>query len=329
MSVPATTESAQPSSGIDAASTGRSGAEPAQDNRADPTQVSSEATPEQPTRGPDYFRQAFARIRPYAQQASPDPVEQPASNPVPRAPTAQGPRRQEPERSAGSPSNQHAGTTLPARTQPSQPAQAQTQAAPPDGRLVLTQDELHRRAQAEADRIIAKREADQRAAQERADEVEMRRTNPFEYARMMEDREQQLAKVHEENKTLTTVVSRQLFEYDRNVLDIFVSAVPDSIRDKVIAKTEGIPGRKETAAATLRALRQTWLAEGKATARADLMKDPLFVKEILARFGGAAPASDAAPVQARPSRTSSEPDTDNAAVNDWMRSAANSARYQR
>lgn len=328
MSVPATTEPANPTSDIDAASTGRSGAEPAQDNRADPTQVSAAETPEQPTRGPDYFRQAFARIRPYAQgAASPEPVAQPASNPVPRAPTAQGPRRQEPERSAGSPSSPHAGTTLPPRSQPAQPAQSQ--AAPPDGRLVLTQDELHRRAQAEADRIIAKREADRQAAQEREAEVELRRTNPFEYARMMEDREQQLAKAHEENKTLTTVVSRQLFEYDRNVLDIFVSAVPDSIRDKVIAKTEGIPGRKETAAATLRALRSTWLAEGKASAKAELMKDPTFVKEILARFGGTSPASESTPVQARPSRTSSEPDADNAAVNDWMRSAANSARYQR
>lgn len=328
MSVPATTEQANESPALDATSTGRSGAEPAQEHRADPTQVSSEATPEQPTRGPDYFRQAFARIRPYAQAAAPDPVAQPASNPVPRAPTAQGRQSQEPERSAGSPSSPHAGTTLPQRSQQVPPAPAPAQAAPPDGRLVLTQDELHRRAQAEADRIIAKREADRQAAQEREAEVELRRTNPFEYARMMEDREQQLAKVHEENKTLTTVVSRQLFEYDRNVLDIFVSAVPDSVRDKVIAKTEGIPGRKETAAATLRALRQTYLAEGKASARAELMKDPLFVKEILARFGGTAPVPESAPVQARPSRTS-EPDTDNAAVNDWMRSAANSARYQR
>lgn len=324
MSVPATTAPANTEPAVDATSTGQPGATPAQENRADPTQVSNAETSEQTTRGPDFFRQAFQRIRPYAQQAQvAESAAQPASNPAPQAPAAPRTPAQESERSAAPPSAPNTATTLP-------PAAQQAPRTPsdrtPDGRLIVTQAELDRRAQAEADRIIAKREADQRAKAERDREVELRRTNPFEYAQLMEDRERDLERARAENKSLSEVAVRQLLEYDRNVLDIFVSAVPESDRAKVIAKTEGIAGRKETAAATLKHLRSTWMAEGRASARSELMKDPLFIKEMLARFG-AAPSEPTAPVQVRPS-ASSGPEDNNQAVNAWMRGAANSARQQ-
>jgi len=332
MSVPAVAEPANPVQGTDASSTGQPGATSAQETRVDPTQVSSAESQEQPTRGPDFFRLAFQQIRgQQTQNAAPQPA---AASPTPQAPSASGSPVPESERSAASPSvptTQLApATTLP----PASPAGGAQQAprtgpiTTPDGRLILTKEELARQAQSEADRIIAKRQRDEQAKQERDQEVELRRTNPFEYARLMENRDLQLQSTQADNERLTGVISQQLHQYDRNVLDIFVSAVPEPERAKVIAKTEGIPGRKETAAATLKALRATWTAEGRASAKAELMKDPLFVKEVLARFGGQNPEPESNPVQVRPSSTSGQPQDSNQAVNSWMRSAAGSARQQ-
>lgn len=320
MSVPATAEPASPAQAPEAVSPGQAGATPAQDNRAGPTQVSDSENQEQPTRGPDFFRQAFQQLRPYAQSAA-----QSASSPAPQAPAASNPPGSEPERPAApQPTAAPAATTLPPA-----PRQAPRTAQPqPDNRIVLTPDELARRTQAEADRIIAKRQRDAEAAAERDREVELRRTNPFEYARLMEARDQELQTAQAKNADLTQTLTQQLTAYDRNVLDIFVSAIPEPHRAKVISKNEGIPGRKETAAETLKFLRQTWTAEGRASAKAELMKDPVFVKEVLARFGGQTPEPEMTPVQVRPSAAASRPEDSNQAVNSWMRDAAKGSRQQ-
>jgi hypothetical protein len=323
-------ESAQ---GADANAPGRTGATNAQESRADPTQVSGAETTEQPTRGPDYFRQAFSRIRGYTQTAAPapEPAIQPAtaSSPAPQAPSVSSPPAPEPERSAAQPTA--APTASPATTLPPQRQQpAPTTPSQADDRIVLTKAELQRQAQAEADRILAKRQRDDAAKAERDREVELRRTNPFEYARLMEAKDQELVAAQTETKRLTDVVKEQLFHYDRNVLDIFVSALPEAERPKVIDTSEGIPGRKGTAANTLKALRTAWLAEGRASAKADLMKDQTFIKEILARYGQAAPEPESSPVQARSSNgTASRPQDGNDAVNAWMRSAARATQTGR
>lgn len=330
MSVPAVAETQETEQGQAADSTGRTGvgAPNAQEPRVDPTQVSSAETQEQAQRGPDFFRQAFNQIRGYTQAAAPAPnpqVEPPAKkSPAPQAPPVSSGPVPEPGAPTAPDTGQPApartpGTTLPPREQRQQPQQ---------DRIVLSQAELDRRVQAEADRKIAKQQHDDRIRAEREREVELRRTDPFEYARLVEQREKELEVAQEETRRLTGTLSQQLNQYDRNVLDIFVSAIPETHRAKVISKTEGIPGRKETAAATLNALKSLWTAEGRASAKADLMKDQAFVKEVLARYGGQTPEPETTPTRIRPQESAGtngangvENGSNNQAVNAWMRSA--------
>lgn len=180
--------------------------------------------------------------------------------------------------------------------------------------------------QSEVDRTLARqRQADAtRAEQER--ERELRRTNPFEYANLMEQREQELEASKQETERLTGVVSKQLVFYDRAVLDTFVGALPQEERTKVISQsTDALENRKETAAATLRALRARWTAEARASAKDALMKDQTFIKEILARYGQAPQDSAPAPVTARPPQAATAA-TPNESVNTWMRNAARGLR---
>lgn len=326
MSVPATAEQqASPNAGVEASSTGRTGATNAQEPRADPTSASDAGTQEQPQRGPDFFRQAFNQLRGYTQSAAPAPssTEPPAKTPASQAPAVSSPTVSEPGRSEAQPSTPPANDdspSVPATTLPTKPP-----ATSSPNQIVLTPEEFERRLQAETDRRLAKqkKEDEERAARER--EVELRRTNPFEYARLMEAKEQELEASREETKRLSEVVSKQLFFYDRNVLDVFVGALPESERKKVIADAEGIEGRKATATQTLKALRSSWLAEGRASAKAELMKDQTFIKEILARYGASTPEPAAAPVAVRPAASDAAEDT-NARMNSWMRESAKGSR---
>lgn len=327
MSVPATAEPNTPAPGAEALSTGRT--EPnAQEQRAGPTQTSSEATQEQESRGPDYIRDAFRRLRGYTQTAAPAPqrdrAEANATGSAPQAPPASSAASSESERSEARPAtpqeSSRPATTLPPRQEQERPA---TQGAP--GR-VYTDADLQRLIQSEADRILAKRQKDEetRNAQER--ERELRRTNPFEYARLMEEKETELEASRAETQRLTDVVGKQLFFYDRAVLDTFVSALPAEERAKVIAPDgDGIENRKKTAANTLKALRSRWIAEGRASAKTDLMKDQTFIKEILARFGSAAPEPQSAPVAVRPA-SDATPHDGTSGMNAWIRGAAQTAR---
>ena len=330
MSVPAT---AAPDSGDRAQDPGQAGAIPAQEQRAGPTPASGAETQEQTTRTPDYVRDAFMRLRGYTQSAAPAPqVQNVATETVSQAPPASSGPAQETERRADAPGP---GTTLP----PRQRGQRQPQRGTPgtatgspnvDTGSVYTQEQLQRLVQAEADRVLAKRLADERVKAERDREVELRRTDPFEYARLMEERETQLAESQKETERLTGVIATQLQFYDRGVLDPFVGALPEPLREKVISKTEGIEGRKETAVATVKALRAHYLAEGRASARSELMRDSTFIKEILARYGSAPPSTEQTapvPVRATPERNGSYADSqDNEAVNNWMRSASRGIR---
>lgn len=327
MSVSATVES-QPagpaSQGTDVSAPGRTGATNAQAPATDPTTIPGAESEEQPVKGIDYFRQAFSRIRPYT-QGTPETREiQPAtaSNPTAQAPGVF--PGSVPEGSGSVAQGQPAPAAQPATTLPQQRPQAQPA---PDTRIVLTPEEHRRAVQAEADRLLAEKARKEKEAADRAREVELRRTNPFEYANLMEAKEQELQAAQKETERLSGVLKDQLFHYDRNVLDIMVSALPESDRDKVIAKNiPGIEGRKATAENTIKALRTRWLAEGRASAKADLMKDQTFIKEVLARYGQAAPEPEVSPVQARPASSTGRAENGHEAVNAWMRGAARSVR---
>jgi hypothetical protein len=306
MSVPAQEAPAAPESGANAPSTGQAGASPARGERADPTQVSHSEGREQDKRGPDYIRQAFMAMRGVTQAATP-----PAGEAAPQAPPASPPPA-EPERS-GTRSSAPA-TTLPAQRQgtPSTPQQA-----PQADRITLTPDELARRVQAEADRKLAKQQADDAARREREREVELRRNNPFEYARLMEERETQLQESQKETERLTGLLTSQLTQYDRNILDPIVIALPEHLRKQVISPEEGIAGRRKTAEAAVKALRQHLKGEALEQAKADLRKDQAFIKEVLARYGGESQEPES--VQARP--PSSPVPVGESGMNGWIRAA--------
>lgn len=342
------TEPNSPTPGTDAHSTGRTGATNAQEPRADSTPASSAETREQDSRGRDFIREGFMRLRGYTQNAAPAPQPENADangTPAPQAPPALGGPVQEPGGSAAQPSaspggsSGQPGTTFPpapqGRRQGQQPSQ-QSQSGRPtsatgvqpgsDGQIVLTEAELQRRIQAEADRVLAKRQKDDqtRTAQER--ERELRRTDPWAYARLMEDKEAELEASRTETARLTNVIGTQLQFYDRAVLDTFVGALPEDDRAKVISReADGIESRKQTAANALKALRARYVAEGRASAREALMKDQTFIKEILTRYGHAGPEPEPAPVAVRPARDA-VPNDGHAAMNSWMRSGAQQAR---
>lgn len=185
--------------------------------------------------------------------------------------------------------------------------------------------------QAETDRRVARQQQEAIAQAQRERELELRRTDPVGYVTMVEAREREQADNQDQIKQITGHLSEQLNQYDRNVLDVFVGALPEPNRQQVIAKENGIPGRKMTAQQTLRALRQVYLAEGRASARAELMKDQAFIKEIFARYGGQAPEPAQPPVAVR-ARRAADPRAyeaeANSAVNAWMRSAARQVRQQ-
>jgi hypothetical protein len=219
---------------------------------------------------------------------------------------------------SGRPAESQPGTTLP-------PAPKQAQQATPPGQVTLTPDEIQRRIQSEADRLLARRQKEEAEKAKREREVELRRTNPFEYARLKESEEQELLAAQTETKRLTEMIGTQLTMYDRNILDPLVSALPEKLRKDVISAEEGIPGRKATVTNTIKALRSHWMAEGRASAKSDLMKDQTFIKEVLARFGTPSPEPEPTPV--RLGATSGQPGQNtNQRMNSWMRSGAQQAR---
>jgi len=347
MSVPAQAESTTPAgSPSDQGSTGLLRATQAQETPAANTQTPGAETQEQGTRGPDHFRNAFAAMRGYTQSvvvpAPTAPPVSPSSTPVsgdaavrvapngstsasPAPPGAGGAGGTVPgspvvETLAGAaPAPGGPGTTLPPRSAvPASAAQPQT--------ISLTPEELDRQTQSRADKLIAKREKDAQAAADKAEEVRLRREQPFEYARLMEDRERELEDVKAEAARLNSVAAQQIHEFDRAVLDPLVSAVPAAVFAKIQAtvKPEGLKGRTELVKHTLGALRQQWISEGRKTTRDELLKDPLFQKEMRARFGGSVEPEPTTP--GRGAASAAQPADENAAMNSFMRFGAQAAR---
>lgn len=284
------------------------------------TPPSGSESQEQVSRGPDLIRQAFANLRGRTTQTyAPAPQAPPASGNA-------GSESEQPGTSAPKPGRSPA-TTLPGRS----PAAAPTPANPQAGRdnaIVLTPEELARRVQSETDRRLAKAEADRRAHAEREEEQRLRRDDPFEYVRRLEARETEQKDQEARLKESVGLLEEQLTHYDRGILDPIVGALPEPTRKKILSgiQAEGIPGRQEIARQSLAALRAHWNAEGRETARATLMRDEKFVKEVLARYGGQRDDGPPEVTAGLPPASASRPVTDNDAVNGWMRSAGSAAR---
>lgn len=311
---PAPAQSAQPEA------SGRTGAN-ALATGTDPTPPSSPAAEEQVSRGPDLIRQAFTALRNRNTQTA---------SPAPQAPPASRTEGSEPERSGTPAPKQKAtpGTTLPARSSAAAPSNQQSGQST-NGGIVLSQEELDRRIQSETDRRIAKQRADEAARQQREEEQRLRKDDPFAYVRLLEEREAEQAEGQRKQQEAISLLEQQLNHYDRGILDPIVGALPEPTRKKILSSitAEGIPGRQEVATQSLAALRMLWNAEGRESAKAALMRDEKFVKEVLARYGGqrgdeGPPEVVAGLPPTSSSRTVSESDT----VNGWMRSAGSTIR---
>jgi hypothetical protein len=205
------------------------------------------------------------------------------------------------------------------------PPREQAKSAGP-GVITLTEEQLERRIQSEADRREAKRKSDEAIRAKREEEIRLRTDDPFAYARMKEAQDQELEKVQAENTRLTGILSEQLTLYDRGILDHVVGALPVEERKRVLEDVteDGITGRTKVAQKSLAALKRLWVAQGMTQARDTLLKDGPFIKEILARYGGQRQEPD--PGLAQPPASSGVIATDNDAVNDWMRSAGRAIR---
>jgi hypothetical protein len=187
---------------------------------------------------------------------------------------------------------------------------------------------LDRRIQSETDRRLAKQRADEAARQQREEEQRLRKEDPFEYVRLLERREQEQEEQQKQQQGAIDLLEQQLNHYDRNILDPIVGALPEPTRKKILSsiKAEGIPGRQEVAKQSLAALRSLWNAEGRETAKAALMKDEKFVKEVLARYGGQRDDGPPEVVAGLPPTSSSRTVSENDTVNNWMRSTGSSIR---
>jgi hypothetical protein len=291
----------------------QSGASAGPEGNVDPTQTSSAAGEEQESRGPDYFREAFMRTRGFVQSAAPQ------APPVSAGPV------QESERTTGDPqavppSAEDASTT-PATVLPRQREKpARTDAKP--NVLTLTPEEYDRRVQSETDRRLAKMRADEQTRAEQERERQLRDENPYEYVRLLKDKEAELAAAHQRTAEIRTTLDQQIGLYDRRILDPIVGALPAEVRQKIIESVteDGIPGREKIAKGALKALQDHWLQEGAKTARQRLAADQTFVKEILARYGGQREEPDT--TRGMPVSSSPRPGNENTAVNDFIRQGA-------
>jgi hypothetical protein len=186
---------------------------------------------------------------------------------------------------------------------------------------------LQRQVQSEADRILAKRLADERLRQQQDEERRLRQEDPLEYVRRIEEKEKELEETQAKLRESSTLLDQQLFTYDRQILDPVLGSLPDALRDRVIkaSNPQGIEGRAGMLKNALSALRQVWQAEVKDSVKDSLMNDQLFVKEVLARYGGV-PKGEIEPAAPSSRASNGAPTSGNDAVNDWIRIAGQAAR---
>lgn len=319
MSVPATPSPAPAAASDDSGRTG------ANAQAVDPgsTPVSADQTPAPAERGPDYFREAFSRIRGYRQEAGPRAPQAPPARSADGRETEQPGRSQQPP-SARRPSRSESRANPPATTLP--PQGTPIQGTEPV--LALTESQLARRVQAEADRVMAKRQADEQVRAQQEEERRLREDDPYGYVQLVKEREQQTEAEQRRRREATSLLEQQLHHYDRGILDPVVGALPESVRQKILkgVRADGISGRTEVARASLTALRSLWTAEGRETAKSALMKDPAFVKEVLARYAGQVERTEPESVHALPPSSRASAQSSDESVNAWMRQASRGIR---
>jgi hypothetical protein len=239
--------------------------------------------PEQAPVGRDWFRDsmnAVRGIRTGIEDPAPRPETPPASEPKPE--TAPGAQKEQAKPSA--------------ETKDGTPPQT------PQAR-VYTEAEIARMVQAETDRRLDKHNREEAERRRRAaadaeieEERELRRKDPYGYARKMEQKEIESQALQQQLRVAQTHVQQLGVDFDRTVVDPIVTAVPAALRSALLQNVgEGLDGRGALVQGALKALEKHWREQGFTEARKRLASDQGFVKEILTRYGGQRPEPDSIP----------------------------------
>lgn len=293
------------------------GTESAQPNSEQNVQVQPAVTPASPqpteqdqTRGnDDWFRQAFSAQRGVHTTGR----DESAPAPQPETPPASTDPRPEPETQAARPAP--AGERQPSQSQ----SRTSKAFSPPK-----SQEEFDRAVQAEADRRLDKHNREEAARRQAAQaqqqalaERELRQKDPYQYAQLMEQREQENAALQQQLQVAQRHVLALGNDFDRNVLDPLVLAVPAAERARILENVpDGVQGRSHVARSAMQVLEKHWRSQGEADARKRLINDQSFVKEVMARYGGQRPEPESTPAVSGAVVTGGSED---AVMNNWLR----------
>jgi hypothetical protein len=167
-----------------------------------------------------------------------------------------------------------------------QPREASPEVQEPEhgaepAKVVLTQEELERRIQAETDR----REARRKQAAETEARRKLRDEDPWAYAE--QDRKAEQAATSDQSMM-------QLFasigaEHDRASIDPLMQQLPQQERERILGlegASLGLDGRRLIVTEAMKSLEKRWRAEGAKDAEERLRKNPAFRKQILGESRG-------------------------------------------
>lgn len=179
-----------------------------------------------------------------------------------------------------------------------EPAPQETETAAQDSQsadaasktLALTQEELERRIQSEADRREAKRNQEARAKAKR----DLRDKDPWAYAQMEREDEQ----VQDQTVGVQQFFSNIGTAHDRVSIDPLVLSLPEQERQRILAiegAGSGLEGRKLVVSESLKALEKHWKAEGAKEAESRLRRNSAFRKQVLTEVRGTSPEPELLP----------------------------------
>ena len=156
--------------------------------------------------------------------------------------------------------------------------------------LELTQEELDRRVQAEADR----REAQRIARQKVEDRKRLRDSDPWQYAEEERKAEQAATTQGQWTEFFGSVGT----EHDKVAIDPVVERLPREELERIMkldGAGTGLAGRKLIVQESLKALEKHWKTEGAKEAETRLRRNPSFRKQVLAEIRGQTAEPDLLP----------------------------------
>lgn len=148
-------------------------------------------------------------------------------------------------------------------------------------RLTLSEDELKRKVQAEADRRDYER-AQRQKAEERK---KLRDTDPWAFA----EQERAAEQTQEQDTQLREFWGSVGVQHDRIAIDPLMEALPTAERQRIMSiegAGRGLDGRKLVVGEALKSLEKHWKAEGEKEAESKLRRNQAFRKQILAEARG-------------------------------------------